>query len=72
MKYNFDSNSDLAGKLIFIVITIYSAIIINLSNYNYEQIYDLLPRTNLTKKKRNINLNNIFESRQLSYVYFLY
>lgn len=65
MKYNFDSTSDFAGKLIFIAITIYSAKIINLSNYNYEQIYDLLPRTNLTEKKRNINLNDIFESRQL-------
>ena len=68
MKFNCDYNSDFVRKLIVIIITIYSTIKINLNNYNYDQIFDILPRTNLKEKKENINLTDIFESRQL-YIY---
>ena len=65
MKYNYESNSDFIGKLIFIIIVIYSTVKINLNNYNYDQIYDILPRKNLKENKGNRNLTDIFESRIL-------
>lgn len=63
MIFSFDSKSDLARKLIFIVITIYLILKNNQNNYNYDKIYDILPRTSLNNS--NKNLSDIFESRLL-------
>jgi hypothetical protein len=42
----------------------------NPNNYNYDKIYDILPKTSLNDS--NKNLKDIFESRLLSYVYFIF
>ena len=70
MIFGFYSKSDLIKKLIFIIITIYLTLKKNPNNYNYDKIYDILPKTSLNDS--NKNLKDIFESRLLSYVYFIF
>ena len=63
MIFIFDSKSEFTRKLIFIIIAIYIALKKNPNNYNYDKIYDILPRTNLNDS--NKNLIDLFESRLL-------
>ena len=65
MIFSFDSNSDLIGKIISIIIIVYSILIIHSDNYNYDKIYEILPRINLNENNSYRNLTDIFESRLL-------
>ena len=65
MVFSFYSKFDLNKKLIFIIITIYLTLKKNKNNYDYDKMFDILPRTNLNENDRNKNLTNIFESRLL-------
>ena len=49
MIFSFDSR-----KIIFIILTIYISLKKNQNNYNYDKIYDILPRINLNKRNKNL------------------
>ena len=65
MIFSFYYNSDLVGKIISIIIIFYSILIIHPDNYDYDKIYQILPRINLNENNSYKNLTNIFESRLL-------
>ena len=58
-------NQDLIGKIISIIIIFFSILIIHTDNYDYDKLYQILPRTNLNKNNSYKNLTDIFESRLL-------
>ena len=58
-------NQDLIGKIISIIIIFYLIVIIHPDNYDYDKLYQILPKTNLNRNISYKNLTDIFESRLL-------
>ena len=65
MIFSLYYNSDSIGKIISIIIIFFSILIIYPDKYDYDKLYQILPRTNLNENNSYKNLTDIFESRLL-------